>query len=388
MNIAKNTPLTPFPQFLSLMDRYLILELITPFLFGMGLFTSLGLSIGILFDLVRKITESGLMIGVAFQVLILKMPEFIVLAFPMSMLLATLMAYSRLSGDSELIALRSIGISIYRLIIPTLILSLLVTSITFMFNNFIAPMANYQAAITLEKALSKEKPDFKENNIIYPEYKKIQRPDGTKETVLNRLFYAEQFDGRKMQGLTILDRSQEGVNQILTARSADWNIIENVWDFFDGTIYIIDTDGSYRNIVRFEHQKLAIPRAPLDLAKRGRDYGEMNIVQAQEYLQILRLSGDDQKVRKLKVRLHEKIALPFVCIVFGIIGAVIGLQPSHTNRATSFGICVVLIFAYYLLSFFSSSLGIWGILSPFMSAWLPNFFGLASGIYLLVKSAR
>lgn len=386
MNIPKPKPFLPL--YLSLMDRYLVLELITPFLFGMGIFTSLGLSIGILFDLVRKVTESGLMIGIAFQVLFLKMPEFIVLAFPMSMLLATLMAYSRLSGDSELIALRSIGVSIYRLIIPALMLSLIVTGITFMFNNFIAPIANYQAAITLEQALSKERPDFKENNIIYPEYKKVQRPDGSRETVLNRLFYAEEFDGSKMQGLTILDRSQEGVNQILTAKSADWNIVDNVWDFFDGTIYIIDTDGSYRNIVRFEHQQLAIPRAPLDLAKRGRDYREMNIVQAQEYLQIIRLSGDDQKVRKLKVRIQEKISLPFVCVVFGIIGSVVGLQPNHTNRATSFGICVVLIFSYYLFSFFSSSLGIWGILSPFMSAWLPNFFGLGAGIYLLVKSAH
>lgn len=388
MNINKKNPLTSLPLFSSLMDRYLILELIVPFLFGMGLFTSLGLSIGIVFELVRKMTESGLPPSVAFQILMLKMPEFIVLAFPMSMLLATLMAYSRLSSDSELIALRSIGISIYRLIIPALILSIFITGLTFFFNNFIAPMANYQAAVTLEKALSRERPDFKENNIIYPEYKRVERPDGSKETVLNRLFYAEEFDGRNMIGLTILDRSQENVNQILTAKTASWNIVDNVWDFFHGTIYIIDTNGSYRNIVRFEHQQLAIPRAPLDLAQRGRSHSEMNIVQAQEYLQILRLSGDDQRIRKLKVRIQEKISLPFVCIVFGIIGSVVGLQPTHTNRATSFGICVVLIFGYYLFSFFSSSLGIWGILSPFMAAWLPNFFGLVSGTYLLVKSAR
>lgn len=388
MNISKNKPVVSIPLFSSLMNRYLIAELIAPFLFGMGLFTSLGLSIGILFELVRKMTESGLAPTVAFQILLLKMPEFIVLAFPMSMLLATLMAYSRLSADSELIALRSIGVSIYRLIIPAIILSIIITGVTFFFNNFIAPMSSYQAGVTLEKALSAERPDFKENNIIYPEYKKVERPDGRKETVLNRLFYAEEFNGRNMINLTILDRSQEGVNQILTAQTASWNFQDNVWDFFNGTIYIIDTNGSYRNIIRFEHQQLAIPRAPLDLAQRRRGYNEMNLVEAREYLQILRLSGDEQKVRKLKVRIHEKIALPFVCIVFAIIGSVVGLQPNHTNRATSFGICVVLIFSYYLFSFFSSSLGIWGVLSPVMAAWLPNFFGFVAGTYLLVISAR
>ena len=94
---------------LSVMNLYIIKELVLPFLFGMGIFTSLGLSIGAVFELIRKVTDSGLFWGVAAKVLILRMPEFIVLAFPMSILLATLMAYSRLSSDSELIALRSVG---------------------------------------------------------------------------------------------------------------------------------------------------------------------------------------------------------------------------------------------------------------------------------------
>lgn len=73
-----------------------------------------------------------------------------------------------------------------------------------------------------------------------------------------------------MKGLTILDRTQSGVNQVLTAERASWNISENTWDFYDGTVYLIAPDGSYRNIVRFRHQQLALPRAPLDLASQER----------------------------------------------------------------------------------------------------------------------
>jgi len=69
------------------MDRYIFIELLLPFLFGMGLFTSLALSIGTLFDLVRRVTESGLPLIIAVKILFLKMPAFVVLAFPMSMLL-------------------------------------------------------------------------------------------------------------------------------------------------------------------------------------------------------------------------------------------------------------------------------------------------------------
>lgn len=375
------------PSF-ALLDRYILVELLVPFFFGLGIFTSLGVSIGTLFDLVRRVTESGLLLGVAVQILLLKMPNFIVLAFPMSILLASLMAYSRLSSDSELIALRSLGISLYRLIVPALLLSLMVTGVTFLMNNWVAPAANYQATVTLEQALNSDRPSFNTNNIVYPEYRQVKQPDGSEKTVLSRLFYAEEFNGENMKELTILDRSQKDVNQIVTAESAKWNIAENTWDFFNGTVYLIAPDGTYRNIVRFQHQQLALPRAPIDLANRGRDYGEMSIHQALDYLKVIELSGDEKKIRKLKVRIQEKMALPFVCMVFGLVGAALGVRPQNANKATSFGICVGLIFAYYLLSFLTSAMGVWGVLTPFMSAWTPNFLGLGAGILLLIRSTR
>ena len=373
---------------LSIVDRYLAGELILPFLFGLGIFTSLIVAIGTGFELVRKVTESGLLLQIAMRVLLLRLPGFIVWAFPMSVLLATLMAYSRLSSDSEVVALRSIGISVYRLVLPGIILSLLVTAFTFIVSDLIAPAANYEASITLETALDRVQPAFKEQNIIYPEYGEVEQPDGEKRTVLTRLFYAEEYNGEQMQNLTILDRSQAGVSQVINAQSAAWNIAENTWDFFNGTIYVIAPDGSYRNIVRFQHQKIALPRTPLEIVKRERDYNEMNFFQAQEYLRVLQVSGSEKKIRKLKVRIQEKLAFPFVCLVFGLVGAAIGLKPQTTSRATSFGICVGIIFGYYLLSFITNSLGVWGVLSPITAVWLPNLFGLGAGGFLLRQSSR
>ena len=369
---------------LSIIDRYLTKELILPFLFGMGIFTSLGLSIGTVFDLVRKVTESGLLLGIALQVLVLKLPEFIVFAFPMSMLLATLMTYSRLSSDSELIALRSVGVNIYRLILPAIYFSLVVVAITFFCNNFVAPAANYQADVTLDRALEKDASAlFKERNILYPEYIREKLPDGNKVTTLSRLFYAEEFDGDRMKNITILDRTQKNANQIITARSGKWNIAENIWDFYNGNIYILGEDGSYQNIIRFQHQQLALPRAPLDLTTKGHDYNEMNLFQALDYLKIVKLGGKERKIRKLQVRIQEKISLPFVCLVFALIGTAIGIKPQDASKGKSFSICIGLIFAYYLLSIVSGSLGIRGTISPFLAAWFPNILGLCAAVVLL-----
>lgn len=378
-------PLVPMP---SVMDRYIAAELIMPFLFGVGAFSSIAVSVGAVFDLVRKVVESGLPLEIALNVFVLKLPAFIVLAFPMSTLLTALMTYSRLSSDSELIALRSCGVSIYRLVLPAVILSFVVTGMTFLFNEQIVPAANYQASIILNRALDQEKPTFQERNILYPEFQEVKQPDGSKANVLTRIFYADQFDGERMKGLTVVDRSKEGLNQIVVADSAMWNPAQNTWDFFNGTIYLVAPDSTYRNILQFEHQKLQLPRTPLDVASKGRDYEEMNIADARKQLKKIRRSRDEKKIRKLEVRIQEKIAFPFVCVVFGLVGATLGTKSQGTGRATSFGMSLVIIFSYFLLRVIGNAVGLSGILSPWMAAWLPAMFGFAAGGLILIRAAR
>ena len=107
-------------HWLPLMDRWLIAELVGPLLFGIAAFTAVSLSVGVVFELVRKVAEAGLPLTAAMQVLGLRLPGFLVLSFPMATLMATLLAYSRLSGNSELTALRSVGVSTKRMVAPAL----------------------------------------------------------------------------------------------------------------------------------------------------------------------------------------------------------------------------------------------------------------------------
>jgi len=371
---------------INIMDRYIAKELALPFLFGVGAFSSIGISIGALFELIRRITESGLAITLAVQIFMLKLPEFIVLAFPMSTLLATMMTYSRLSSDSELIALRGCGVSIRRIIAPAVVLSLLITGLTFVFNELITPAANYRAAITLERALNSERPPFQERNIFYQEFQPARDDADAQE--LKRQFYARRFDGETMSGLTILDFSQDGLSQVVSAESATWDFSSNTWNFYNGTIYVVSPDGSYRNIIKFEQQQLKLPRTPFDLASRTKNDTEMNITEATQQLELVRQSGDEKMIRRWQTRIQQKYALPFVCVVFGLVGASIGVLPQRTSRATSFGISIVIIFGYYLLAFITNAMGEVGILSPFLAAWLPTLLGLVAGLYLLFRASR
>jgi lipopolysaccharide export system permease protein len=374
---------------ISVMDRYIITQLLMPFLFGVGAFSSIILAVGSLFELVRKVAESGLPISIAIEVMALQMPQFVVYSFPMSILLSGMMTYGRFSADSEIIAFRSCGISVYRLVLPALIMSIIVTGITMFFNEILVPAASQRATVTLSQALKQDKPKFKKDNIMVPEFKEVDL-NGKKEQVLVRLFYAEKFDGKTMTGLTIVDRSQrdKGLSQILNARSAVWNEGKNTWEFTDGTIYLIAPDASYRNIVTFKHQQLQLPKSPFELAAPDKNVDDMSIAELIDYAEEIKLSGDRKKILNVAVTTQRKLAFPFICIVFSLIGTAMGIQPQRTGKATNFGVSVLLIFGYYLMLFIFGALGQAEIVSPFFAGWLPNFIGIAIGGWLIFNAAK
>jgi len=361
---------------LSLLDRYIAFELCVPFLFGIAAFSAIGLAIGSVFDLVQKVAESGLPVAIALQVFLLQMPKFVVLSFPMSTLLTTLVVYSRLSGDSEIVALRGCGVSIYRLVLPAMALSLLVTGMTFFFNESLVPTTNHQASVVLNHVLQQDKPDL-EKHIFYREFTSEQ---------LSQIFFARRFKDAQMQDLMVLNFSPQGLRRIITAKAAAWNSTQENWNFFNGTVYTVGTDGSYQNVSKFERRQLLLSRIPLDLATQSRKSEEMNITEAQQYLRLLEQSGDQRKIRKLQLRIQEKYALPFICVVFGLVGASLGTKPQRTSSAMGFGLSVVIIFGYYLLAFVSSSLGESGTLAPWVAAWLPTALGLLAGGVLLYRA--
>ncbi|MCZ8224124.1 MAG: LptF/LptG family permease [Microcystis sp. LE19-84.1B] len=369
---------------IALIDRYLISQLLPPFLFSVGLFASLGVAIGNLSDLANQVVDANLPLVSALEILLLKVPEFVTYSLPVSLLLATLITYGRLSSDSETVALQSCGVTLYRLFIPTFCLSLIVTVVTFLLNEYVVPNANYRATEILVQKINKEANFWKNKDFYYPDYEIKTLENGTINRNLRSLFYAEQFDGEKMKTVTVIRWLKQELNQIIIADSARWNAVDNVWDFFNGIIYeLTPPNASYSQVIPFKTEKIALSRSAFDFARQSRDPYEMNIPQAIEYVQLLKLSGDDKRVRFFQVRIQQKIAFPFVCIVFATIGCALGSLPQRISRGTSFGLSVAIVFLYYLLNFLVGSLGLTATLSPFLAAWLPNFFGFGLGLWLL-----
>ncbi|GAB4547536.1 MAG: LptF/LptG family permease [Pleurocapsa sp.] len=369
---------------LALIDRYILSELITFFLFSVGLFSSLGVAIGTISDLAYKTSEYNLPIAVAVLIFIYKIPEYIAYALPISILLTTLIIYGRLSSDRELIALGSVGINIYRIIAPALVFSLVVTVATFIFNELIVPSANYQANLVQTPFIPDSGLNLQKRDIFYPEYEK-STSDSTPKS-LQKIYYAERFDGRNLRDITILSWQKGKLKQIITAHSATWNESLQLWELSKGKIDNLNDDNTIIASKKFQHKALALSSTIFSLVNQKRSPDDMNIGQAKKYLNLIAQQGQRQEIALFKVRIQQKIAFPFICLVFAIIGAAIGTSYNQINKSKGFGLCVAIVFIYYFLGFAIGSLGIVGILSPFLAAWLPNFLCLAMGVKLLTSA--
>ena len=381
-NISRGIPI---------IDRWLLGQLVPPLLFSISAFTVVSLSVGVMFDLIRKIVEFGLPISLAIQVMFLKLPGFLVLSFPMSVLLSTLLAYGKLSANSEILALRSLGIKTSRLIIPALILSLFMTGLTFYFNNSLVPLTNNYSEALLRDGLGKSVSIEKGHDIFFKGYGSYTDPKTNesteRNTFLNQIFISRVVEDNVMKNVTVLDFSKLGYKQILSANQGVFDAKKSAWIFSDGRLITLDEDGRTTSI-GFEKYVYPLGDGPLKVSKIPDDANKMTLNQAFAAKKLYEETGNAREARKISVRIQEKFTLPCACLVFGLIGSSLGSKPNlRSSKSQGFGLSVILILFYYILSFVSSSLGVKGTLTPFFSAWLPVLISLLAGFYLLKKAS-
>ncbi len=375
-----------------LIDRWLLGQIIPPMIFAISAFTVISLSVGVMFDLIRKIVEFGLPLFLALKVLFFSLPSFLVLSFPMAVLLSTLLAYGKLSSNSELLALKSLGIKTSRIISPAIALSIFMTGLTFYFNDNLVPASNKLAETTLRAGIgSSFSAEKGKDNIMFSRYGSRISASNKKPTKINtfltHIFYASWYENNIMEGVTVLDFSREDFQQILKAKNGIFDKKSSSWIFSDGSIVSIDPSGQTTNI-QFKEYTYPFVEGPMDLAKVPKDANEMTLKQAKQAEKIYEKTGNLKEVRRIKVRIQEKFTLPFACLVFGLIGSSLGSKSNlRSSKSQGFGLSVILILIYYVMSFLFSSFGVKGILPPVFAAWLPVLISLGGGIYLLRKSS-
>lgn len=358
---------------------YLLKELMGPFIFGVAAFTAILVAGSALFEIIRLISQYHISMVTAGALLLLKLPGIVFYTFPMSMLLASLLSMGRLSGDSEIVAMKSGGISIITIMIPFVLIGFIVSIATVVLNEKLVPVANWKAKEMVYEISHKKKMDTTAYNIIYKEL--------DKNGALSQLFYASSFINGEMQDVTIQQFDQGKLSRIVRATRAKWQ--DEKWVFENGNIYMINTDGETIQSVHFATYTLNISKAPLKLAESNKEPLEMTYKELSEYIDLVKASeGREGKVNQLEVQLYQKIAIPFASLVFVLIGGPLGLRPQRSSSSIGLGISILLIFIYYVILFVSASLGESGVIMPLLAAWIPNLIVGGIGVWLIWRQSR
>jgi lipopolysaccharide export system permease protein len=368
--------LLPIP----LIDRYLIRELIPVWFLCLCLCSILGEVIGISFEQVQFITERDFPFMDTLQVHGLKFPAFVSLGLPFSLLMATIITYSKLSENNEIIALKSCGASLLRLISPTAIFSLVIAVLMFYLNLTIVPAANYQAAMIIENEFQVERSrlqKYHHKNIIYQGFALNHQWRSLKYLVI-----ADRFDGQKLHQITLLEYQQRRLHKITIASSAVWHQQSQSWIFTHGSQQIIENQSNEQQINHFKYLSLALDRNLLSYVQNYRDNREMNLRELYQWLNVLQGSNDLLKIRQLQINIQERYALPFSCVVFTLLGGILGCN--YTHRINRISLAIAIIISYQGIQFLATSLCVTGAMPIKLGIWLPNLMGLGlSGIFFI-----
>jgi len=375
-----------------LIDRWIISKLIPILFFAISAFTIVSLSVGVMFDLIRKVVEYGLPILIALKIFFLSLPEFLVIAFPMSVLLSCLLTYGSLSSNSEILALKSLGINNYRIVLPSLLLAVFMTFLTFTFSDNLVPSSNRMASDLLQSSLGQSmRAEKGRYNITFSKYGSIIDSSTNKPidkaSHLTHIFYARRFLKKVMYDVTVIDFSKKGTKILITANKGSFDDQLSSWKFNNGKIMATEDEGSVSTIL-FDTYIYPLDNGPSKLAEIPHA-DNMTISEARKAQKMYELSGNIKESRKMKVRIYEKMTLPMSCIVFSLIGSTLGIKQNiRSSKSQGFGISIILIFLYYLTCFGFSSIGMIGLLTPFLAAWIPVILFLGFGTFLLWRSNR
>ena len=435
-----------------LLPRYIVRELILPFIFALGIIVFI-LFINFFLRAVDRFLGKGLDLFTILEYLFLNLAWIVALAVPMAVLIATLMAFGRLSEDNEINALRSSGISFLTILQPALLFGSAVCLMLIFFNTLILPEMNFHARL-LAGDIRKMRPgmDIEPGHFIdnIPDYSMIIRSK----------------NGNLMEDVRIFSKESKEVQTSIYSETGELSTLDDaiILTLYDGEIHELDLENfsNYRRI-NFEKHIITIPADDLMLNRRdtaNRSDREMTLglmqekktkyaerkINVEERLQntINKVTGleilpenfaDAQKMlnydkeeikqdtsitaaqlrlkerrirslerqakneyrligsyiksgNKYSVEIHKKFSLPIACILFVLVGAPLGTL----SQKGGFAVAIMLGFGFFLIYYIfligGEEMADRNIVTPMIGMWTPNVILAFFGGYLTLHSVR
>jgi len=430
---------------MNIIDRYILRNHVKPYLFGFSIITFIFI-MDFIYRYLDDFIGKGISIFTVLEFFVLSLGHMFALIIPMSVMPATLMAFGRMASDNEITALKASGLSLYRLILPVLIASVILTAGLVYFNNYILPESNHRL-MALMMDIGRMKPTIQIKENIFS------------ASIEGYTLLIEEKDDRtgRIRGIQIFQRNEEGVPTIIVAEKGRMHYIKSKnilrFELENGEIHKmpnLDDISTYRKTL-FKQYTLNIRDTGRELKRTRRDYRgdrEMNISMMkarireinhdidrrlekmhrsaaepvreafdllfsaerdsvpvasaefasgrqnnrmyeirktlQKIQNEIRVMRDKKgQISRYKVEIQKKYSIAFSCVIFVLIGSPLALLSGKRGMAVAIGFSILFFVIYYVFLIGGEKLADRQYLPPWLSMWLPNIiFGTAAFILI------
>ncbi len=347
-------------------DRYILKEIASPFAIGLSIYT-FTLLINQILILSKTLIAKGATAGTIFKIFVYLLPDFLSFTIPMATLMGVLAGMSRLSSDSEIIALRTMGVRNRQLLRPVLLFSLGTWLISSWLIMFVAPEANYRF------------------NRLYTRVALAQTISGIKPGVFYQglpfysLYFPDQQRNGDWRNVFLYSMKKPEEDTLMLARTGRFLYKQGQQDnhvvLNDGVVHSYKKKDPGKYSLTFFARKTETVSNSVSFRQSRRS---MQLV-FPELLRRMRAQSGDVLLR---LEFHKKFALPFACLALGFLGMSLGISTRKGGKTSGFVISLGIIFIYYVLMTAGRNLIVKRIVSPFWGSWAPTLFLVALGVWL------
>ena len=363
---------------MSLVDRYIVRQVLMPFLLGLLVFTFIFI-IQPLLDYAERLVAQGASLQLVGGLISLLVPQALAITVPMSLLLALLMAFGRLSADREFVAMQACGISLRRLLRPVLLISVTAWAVSSYVLIALVPDSNQRFLDVFFNVASQRAEGDVKPRLFYDRFPNfvVYVRDLSPEGGWQGVFLA---DLRADQGLPIYLAKGGRIRIDRENRKIDMELV-------DATRHGVDAKGVYQ-VLLSPQIRMNVDPTTIFAEAQSKQTRQMSIAELRSRINENEQAATPISAHNERMEIQKRFSIPVACLVFGLIGLALGATHRRDGTIGSFVIGVVTVFAYYVPLMLGPALVKGGYLPPWLGMWLPNFVIGALGIAMFVWRDR
>lgn len=361
-------------------NRYIIKEMLAPFSINLLVFTFLFLMTEMI-EITDWIVNYNLGLLAVFKIILFTLPWFLMFIIPMSVMMAVLLTFLRMSNDNEIVALKSCGLSVYKLLPPVLTFAMFGCFLT-AFITLIGVPHSKTALDEMAIQLAASHADI-----------------GLKERTFNDAFddvmlYVNKIDtqNKKLIDIFIEDKRQPEI--VSTVVAPEGRIFSEPEEFTfhlllsNGTIHQTNPKERSATSIQFDTYKLSLDfkKEIEDLKEEDKHREAMSISELRQFME--NSAEKDEDYFKANIVIHRRFAIPVACLAMGLIAFPLGIQSKNAKHSFGLVLCLFFFLLYYLLLTIGYGLGEEGIYPPEIGMWVPNLAMGSIGLFMLIQTGR